>query len=536
MIRETRAGTSARRTNHDRWGAFWRHASQIDTGLLLILLLGTVLRLQYLDMPFAEAHRWRTVTNADVTRNFFLRSMNIFWPQVSWGGPAGYVGMEFPLLQWIAALLYRLFGEHEVLCRLTSIAFSVGTIPLLFALGRRLFGTVPARAAAFLVAVSPSMVFFGRSFISDVPMIFFAVAAILGYVAYLETDDRSWAAAGAASTALAGLVKLPAIAIAAPIAWAAWRARGWKAWRDWWITGGIGLALVVVAAWYWHADRIYHLTGLTEAIFHSSDNPPPELAPFAGQPLPVVHWGAYGLLLTSEYYARIRDWTWHLHLTPVGFSLALVGLVMMFQVPGYGLVLVWLAAVIATMLASVPGSFYHEFHQLPLVPPAALLFGLVAAPLFDGQRLRARFGGWWGPPIAAALLTALALMAFLYSGIVHNYYRPDALDMGPVRVGHALRDLVPRDDFLITVEFSEYGNNSPIVLYHAQRRGWSFDVRTISPEVMEVLRKRHGAKYFVTTVWPQLARQQPELARYLEGKRRIDLGRAMPGAVLFELF
>lgn len=534
MIRETGSESSARPADRR---AIWRHALRIDTGLLLILLLGIVLRLQYLDMPFAEAHRWRTVTNADVTRNFFLRSMNIFWPQVSWGGPAGYVGMEFPLLQWIAALLYRLFGEHEVLCRLTSIVFSVGTIPLVFVLGRRLFGQAPARAAAFLVAVSPSMVFFGRSFISDVPMVFFAVAGVLGYIIYLQTDEWRWAVAGAACTALAGLVKLPAIAIVAPIAWEAWRTRGWQAWRDRWIVGGIAFALVVVAAWYWHADRIYHLTGLTEAIFHSSDNPPPELAPFAGQqPLTVLHWGAYGLLLHPEYYARIRDWTWHLHLTPVGFSLTLVGLATMFRVRGYGLVVVWVAAVMATMMASALGSFYHEFHQLPMVPPAALLFGLVAAPLFDGQSLRARLGGWWGPPIAAILLTVLAWMGFLYSGVVPNYYRPNGLDMGPIQVGHALRDIVGRDDFVITDEFLEYGNNSPIVLYHAQRRGWSFDVRTISPEVIEWLRRKHGARYFVTTLWPDLEQQKPDLARYLKSKRRIDLSGAMPGAALFQLF
>ena len=258
----------------------------LDPGLLLILLLGAALRFQYLDLPFGEAHRWREVTNADVTRNFFLRSMNIFWPQVSWGGPAAYAGMEFPLLQWIAALLYKVFGEHEVICRLVSIAFSIGTIPLVFVLGRRLFGNAQGRAAAFLVAISPSTVFFGRSFLSDVPMVFFSVAGLLGYLIYVETGDRAAAAAGAACTALAGLVKLPAISIAGPILWTAWRVRGWRVLRDRWIIGGLGVAVLVTAAWYWHADRIYHLTGLTEAIFHSSDNPPAESRSAANSPHP----------------------------------------------------------------------------------------------------------------------------------------------------------------------------------------------------------------------------------------------------------
>ena len=107
-----------------------------DAALLLILILGIVFRSQYLNLPMAEAHRWREITNADIARNFYERSMNFFQPQVNWGG-AGHpiVGMEFPLMHWIAALLYFPFGEHAVIGRLISMAFSVGTIWAVFALG-----------------------------------------------------------------------------------------------------------------------------------------------------------------------------------------------------------------------------------------------------------------------------------------------------------------------------------------------------------------------------------------------------------------
>ena len=98
-----------------------------DPALLLILLLGIVLRSQYLGLPMAEAHRWREITNADIARNFYERSMNLFYPQVNWGGAIDpYVGMEFPLMHWIAALLYWPFGEHAVIGRLVSMAFSRG--------------------------------------------------------------------------------------------------------------------------------------------------------------------------------------------------------------------------------------------------------------------------------------------------------------------------------------------------------------------------------------------------------------------------
>ena len=91
-----------------------KHPDRFDLALLFILLFGILLRCQYLDLPMAEAHRWREITNADIARNFAERSMNIFYPQVNWGGAHDpYVGMEFPLMHWIAALFYlgRVIGE-----------------------------------------------------------------------------------------------------------------------------------------------------------------------------------------------------------------------------------------------------------------------------------------------------------------------------------------------------------------------------------------------------------------------------------------
>src|SRR5215203_5454379 len=109
-----------------------------DPTLLLILLFGIVLRCQYLGLPMAEAHRWREITNSDIARNFYERSMNIFYPQVNWGGAIDpFVGMEFPLMHWIAALLYFPFGEHAIVGRLVSMAFSIGTIWTTYALGAR---------------------------------------------------------------------------------------------------------------------------------------------------------------------------------------------------------------------------------------------------------------------------------------------------------------------------------------------------------------------------------------------------------------
>jgi len=82
-----------------------------DVALLLILVLAASLRLLYVQLPMAEAHRWRQITNADIARNLAEGPFDVFHPRVNWGGREGYVGMEFPMLHLVAALLFRVLGE-----------------------------------------------------------------------------------------------------------------------------------------------------------------------------------------------------------------------------------------------------------------------------------------------------------------------------------------------------------------------------------------------------------------------------------------
>lgn len=506
-----------------------------DLALVLTLCLGLYLRLLYVDLPLAEAHRWRQITNADIARNFARHSLNLLYPEASWGGRAGYLAMEFPLLHGIAAVLLRVFEEREEVFRPLSIAFSMGTIVLVYLLGQRLFGRPAGRAAAFLMAVSPSAVFFGRTFISDTPMLFFSVAGVLGYVTYAETQRKAAAVAGAACTALAGLVKLPAVVILAPIAWAVWRRQGWCAFRDPWVSGGLAAAVAVTFGWYWHADRLYHMSGLGQAIFHPSGTYGADIAVSARPMLGVSHWGSYQLLATWDWYRTLGDRLWVLHLTPLGAMFAFLGLAVMTRVPGRAIIDVWLLAVAALTAVSAEGNYYHEFHQLPLLLPAAFYFSLAAAKLFDGEWLGRISWRWWGPVWTTALLGTLALGSFQRSGVVPAFFRPGALDYLPITAGAAINGVVEGDALLVVVEYREYGNNSPILLYRTNRRGWSFDVRSISPHVIERLETHYGATYFATTIWPTLAAERPDVADYLGAQARIPLEGVPPDVALFKL-
>ena len=507
-----------------------------DSALLAILTLGIALRSQHLGLPMAEAHRWREITNADIARNFYERSMNLFYPQVNWGGAVDpYVGMEFPLMHWIAALLYFPFGEHAVIGRLISMAFSLGTIWATFALGSRLFGRPAGRAAAFLIAVSPSAVFFGRFFISDTPMVFYSVAAVLAWVIYFDTGSRRACAAGTLCAALAFLVKIPAVLILVPIAWAAWEARRWSLLKDRGLLAGIAVAIAATGLWYWHADAIFHRTGLSQAIWHPSGNYGPPISGAAGPFIGIYHWATLARLQDPAFYTDMVTRIWALHLTPGGFILALFAGLAMWRVPRRHILDAWLGVVILFILATTEGHIHHEFHQLPMLPPAALLFSLAAAPAFDGAWLRERGGRVLGVLGSATALLAIALLSFKYSGVIDRFFRPNGLDMVPIEAGRAIQGVVDPKALLVTVEYEEYSNNSPILLYWSHRRGWSFDPKSITPQVIELLRTDLGARYFVTTIWRSLSASRPDVVEYLKTRRQVPLPGAPRDTVLFDL-
>jgi 4-amino-4-deoxy-L-arabinose transferase-like glycosyltransferase len=505
----------------------------IDLWLVVVLIVGFALRWQYVHLPMAEAHSWRQITNADIARNFAEDSPNILYPRVSWGGPKdAYVSMEFPLLQWLAGMLFHVFRDRELVCRVLSIAFSLGTLIATYGLGARLFTRPTGRAAAFLLAISPSFVFFGRTFISDTPMVFFSVAGIWGLAVYAATGDRRAAMLGIASTTLACMVKIPAVLILAPIAWYAWDRSRWQAMKNPVWLSAIAVPLIGTALWYWHGDVIFHRTGLGQAIFHPSGGYSPDVAIAMGPTMGVSHWSTLHQLRDPEFYMTLLERTWYLHLTPPGFALALFGLVI-WRRSNASVVVVWVAAVLLFITATAEGNRWHEFHQLPLLPPVALLFGLAAAPAFDGAWLRARTGSRFSPIVSAGCVLFVGLVGFWFSNVVPDYFRPDRLDLRSIDAGRAIEHKVPPGETLVVVEYPQYGANSPIVLYRAHRKGWSFDLSSISPHVVRRLQRQYDAGYFATTIWAQLQERQPDLAAYLRTQEAIPVD--VPDVALFRL-
>src|SRR5580704_5649971 len=179
-------------------------------GLTAILLVGLALRLHGIHDPILDHPGWRQGDTAAIARNFMRLQFNIMYPQTMYNGPPpNYVELELQIVPFLAAILYKLFGIHEIFGRLISVAFSLATVATLAYFARWLFaGSTAGLLAAFLYAVFPGSVYYGRTFMPDAAMVFFLVAALYAVTRFLVEDEQLSVADLAVTTGLLTLAYL----------------------------------------------------------------------------------------------------------------------------------------------------------------------------------------------------------------------------------------------------------------------------------------------------------------------------------------
>ncbi len=193
-----------------------------NVALAAILLLALALRLKGIHDPILDHPGWRQGDTASIAKNFATLQYNVFYPQTNYDGPPpNYVELELQIVPFIAATLYKIVGVHEVLGRLVTIAFSLGTVALLAFFGRWLFASeIAGLFAALLYAIMPGSIYYGRTFTPDATMVFFLTAALYA-ISKMFVDDERWSARTAISAtallALAFLAKPVSLAALVPI-------------------------------------------------------------------------------------------------------------------------------------------------------------------------------------------------------------------------------------------------------------------------------------------------------------------------------
>ena len=191
--------------------------------MIVICLVAVAARLILINQPYVDHWEWRQSDVAPrLLRGIFYRSgFHFGYPQIDWAGNApGYVGTEFPILPFIAALCYTFAGVHDDRPRSGVILFAV-SLPFFFLLVREVFGSTAAVWATFSNGFAPVNIFAGRSFMPDVPSLSLAIIGLYFFLRWMEDRKPGLFLAAATAISLCLLIKITNIRITS---------RRWRIW------------------------------------------------------------------------------------------------------------------------------------------------------------------------------------------------------------------------------------------------------------------------------------------------------------------
>lgn len=430
------------------------------------MIIGLMFWSYNINSPLLDYHSWRQTETAGFARNFYDNGFNIFYPQIDNGGAGpGYAEAEFQLVPFIIAFFYKIFGIHEYVARVVVIAFSVGSIYLLYNMIRMYYSIRVAVFSTIFFIISPMELYFGRTVMPDSAMIFFSIGSLYFFDKWTRNDDKSSLLLAIICTTLAFLVKISTLYLGLPLLWLAYVKYGKRLIFEPKLYIFAIAALIPPVMWYYFAHSVlaqYNSVGIWDLDAGSK-------------------FVSFKLLLDPELYATLFTRTAIYVFTPVGLLLFIHGLSLKTRLKDY-VFHFWILALIIFFLVVANGTIGNDYYQRPLVPAGAVFVGLALSKIYEKNNI-ASFG-----------LIAIILLSAIYSAA--PFYVEDTILLNAATITDKI---VEKNALIITTE-SEIGTN-PDILYYSQRKGWTVQGTAWSPAMLDSL-KRQGADYLV--IAPQL--------------------------------
>src|SRR6059058_64372 len=176
---------------------------------ITLSIFAVAARLVLIDQPYIDNWSWRQSDVASIARNFGENGFRFAYPQIDWAGSApGYVGTEFPILPFVAAICYKFAGVHEWIGRSQAVICFAFSLPFFFLLVREIFGSTAAVWATFFYSFAPLNIFAGRSFMPGVPSLSLSIVGLYFFLRWIDNGKLALFFLAAIATSVALLIKL----------------------------------------------------------------------------------------------------------------------------------------------------------------------------------------------------------------------------------------------------------------------------------------------------------------------------------------
>ncbi len=473
--------------------------------LWIILLVCAGIHLWTMPSPALDRTQWKEIDYLEISTNYWHHGFNFFHPEVSWpADPPRVTAMEFPIIPYLASLLYSILGFNVYSVRvLPMLGFLLMTV-YVFRLGKRELGPIVGLLAAFASSLMPLYHFYGRFLFSDSTMVAASVMTIYHFAEWVDFHRRrDWIITLLAFT-LAIALKLYPLYLLLPLAWIVFRRYGWAPKQYGGLLKLVLLALILPALWFAYALYVKY-TSID--LFYIFDDRKFET---------LMMWRSPGWYNTM--WERLQ-----------GILAGKVGLLLLAYgalgtiIRRRGALLYWyllaILGYIGLMAQSNEGASYYQW---PIMPPFSL-FIAVGAIFTSTCVLSVIFLIWKSAAQRRSVFMAIVLLGLMFVSVMGVKRRVDIFYKQPLQpadqdkwaIAQVIRANSPGNGKLLTLgEYALYAHGrhdlSPVLYYYSGLQGWSLGDNQWTPEEIKDYIHR-GAAFFAAEQITRIPQCRPFL-------------------------
>ncbi|MBF0554719.1 MAG: glycosyltransferase family 39 protein [Nitrospirae bacterium] len=341
--------------------------------LFVFIVYGFSLRAYHIDYVSIGLHNLKENQHLSEALNFYKKGISIhrevFFQSADKDIPYYEEYPQFPLIPYIGVVLWKIFGVSFWTMRLQIILFSLGTIPLSYAVTKKITGDeVLSLVTAGFMAIMPLNVFFGRNIQPESPCLFLLLVFYYYFIKWSEDSGVANALYAGISVALIGLLKIsflvPALAVLPIVPYR----RTLDELKSMNLRPYLGFLVILILPLYIWITKITNVNeSLTEGSLHN-------IKPF--DPFTLQYWQTNGATIIAFWEDNYS--------APLGTAMFLGLLALLFVKKGWtrGFFLSYLGSFVVYMMIFSLYFYQHNYYQMPYVYLAAFSMAFAFHYLF----------------------------------------------------------------------------------------------------------------------------------------------------------
>jgi hypothetical protein len=159
-------------------------------------------------------HQWRQCDCLSFTQTYYQDGNHFFEPKVLYLGEdgTGKTATDFPVIYYLIAKLWKIFGKHEFIYRAFVLILSFFGLFSLFKMSEDILkDSFLALWISFILFSSPMLVYYANNFLMNVPAFSIALVALYYFYLFYKYSVNKYLYISMLFYSLAGLIKIPAL-------------------------------------------------------------------------------------------------------------------------------------------------------------------------------------------------------------------------------------------------------------------------------------------------------------------------------------